>query len=239
MPENDEPVLKDGPEVQTLFPDVDNSDKTPDPEPDPNTSKIEALEKEIADGKERDSRNQEIINNMSQQPAPVATVQTTETAPEEVPDPITDPDGYRNHLKAEIKGEVKQEIGQMRSETAKKEIYNEIWTDFAKQNKDLAENHIGLVKYQATELLREIAGRGVDPQQYLITNKGVFMDDVANRTNSMISKIKGDNVDTGRTGGVLSNSPRTATPKTPSDNEPKVTSFVEELQKEQMKTGFF
>lgn len=235
-----EPVLKGAPEEQILFPEVDNSDTTPDPKPDPNAVKIAELEAEITAGKEREAKNQEVITNMSKQQAtPAPTQEPTVPKPTvEAPDPVVDPEGFRAHIKSEIKEDMNAEFGVMRAETLKTNANNQLWVEFARNHKDLAENYIDLVKFQATEILQEVARSGQDPQQYLMISKGAFMDDVASRATAMISKIKGESLDTGRTDGVLSSSPRTITPK-PKEDENKSKDFIKQLQEAQMATGFF
>jgi len=232
-----DPTLQNAPVQDTLFPDVDNSDVTPEPEVDETAEKIKALEAQIQEARDRENRLQETLSNVAKAPQqqPQQQFEPQET---EAPDPITDPEGYAAHIENKITQKVESRLNTVNSETQLQRTYDDMWKEFAKDNPDLANEHIGLVKYNATELLREAQAAGHDPKSYLLTNKGGFMRDLAEKTNGMISKIKGDSVNTGRTTGIPGSSPRhVEAKKTPVYDG--VSTFVGELEKAQQATGFF
>lgn len=235
-----ENVVQDKAVQETLFPEVDNADspKKPDgEEPDPNVEKLAALETQISDGKAREERMQITLDALAAKPPALQPVPEQQT-PVEVPDPITQPDEYREHIAKETKTYVDGQVNAMRQENAKTKQYDSMWSDFTSQHPDLAKDHIDLVKFNATEALREVTARGLDAQQYLLSNRDRFMDDIAVRTNAMISKIKGTSLDDGRTDGVMPDSPRKITKQGDTDSVKRST-FIDELHELQMKTGFF
>lgn len=223
-------------EQQTLFPEVDNGkeEEIEVEKPDPNIEKIAALEARIEEGKESEKRLQDTVSQMvSLQSMP------TEEKPgdTEAPDPLTDPDGYRKHIEESVGKNVESKINDVRSENNKQNAYNQLWSKFERDHPDLMKDNLPLVRFQAQEILKEVSANGTDAGQYIIQNGDKFMGDVAERVGSMISKIKGEALDTGRTEGVIGN-PSAKLPAN-GQKEEKKSSFVQELIKTQEASEFF
>ena len=223
-------------EQQTLFPEVDNGkeEEQEEEKPDPNIDKIAALEARIEEGKESEKRLQDTVSQMvALQSAPPEE----KSGDTEAPDPLTDPDGYRNHIEESISKNMDSKINDVRSENNKQNAYNQLWSKFERDHSDLMKDNLPLVKFQAQEILKEVSATGVDAGQYIIQNGDKFMGDVAERVGSMISKIKGEALDTGRTEGVIGN----PSAKLPANGgkEEKRSTFVQELIKTQEASEFF
>lgn len=164
----------------------------------------------------------------------------------ELPDPTLDPDGYRKAVEeaaeARVKALLDEQNRNFQQQNSAKTSADKMWTDFASAHSDYAE-HQDRVEFAASQVVKDLQAKGIDPKRYMTTAQDKFFGDVVKRMDKVFGKPKSeddteDNEPASRTTGIFGGMESGGKPTTGSDDE-KPGDMIADLHALQRKAGFY
>lgn len=242
--------------LRSMFPDLPTRDDVEDAtvETKGNDDKedyskvIQELQAKLAEQERslEESRRERMA--LMSQPQRVVPPQEPKFDTSNIPNPIDDPEGYAKAVRQSIDAGIKYQreldnfnAQQERQQTGK---LSSLWESFQEAHPDYAENQ-KRVEIAATQVVQRAQQRGINLDQYMYANSGMFMKDVIKEMDDLFGKptagddteVDDDDEPDNRTGGIPGGAEAGGRGSAGPKNE-KLGSLTQEISQWQAKTGY-